>query len=340
MPRQSRIDTPGALHHIICRGIERREIFSDDYDRDDFVSRLGGILVDTSTRCFAWALIPNHFHLLLQTGTTPIATVMRRLLTGYAVTFNRRHSRHGHLFQNRYKSILCQEEPYLLELVRYIHLNPIRSGVVTSMKGLEHDRYCGHSQILGHNRQSWMAADEILHRFGKRLTAARKAYLAFASEGVEQGKRIDLTGGGLVRSSGGWQQIKSAKQAGVFLKSDERILGDSNFVDVVLDAVGDALESRDIYRRQGIDLETVVRIVANLLVMEAGEVQMGGKQPRRVQARSLLCFWAVRELGLTATLLASTLNLSQPAVSIAVQRGERLARENGWRLDSLIGRNL
>jgi REP element-mobilizing transposase RayT len=90
------------------------------------------VLVETSTCCFAWTLIPNYFNLLLQTGSTPIATVVRRLLTGYAVSFNRRHRRHGNLFQNRYKSILCQRDSYLLELIRYIHLNPVRAGIVPS----------------------------------------------------------------------------------------------------------------------------------------------------------------------------------------------------------------
>ena len=93
MPRQSRIDKPGALHHIICRGIEQRDIFKDDKDRDNFVKRLGAILSETRTPCYAWALIPNHFHLLLRTGKVPVSTVMRRLLTGYAVSFNRRYKR-------------------------------------------------------------------------------------------------------------------------------------------------------------------------------------------------------------------------------------------------------
>jgi REP element-mobilizing transposase RayT len=123
MPRKARIDAPGALHHIIVRGIERRKIFYDDKDRNNLIKRLDAVLTNTQTPCFAWALIPNHFHLLLRTGTAPIATTMRRLLTGYAVSFNRRHRRHGQLFQNRYKSILCQEDTYLLELVRYIYWN-------------------------------------------------------------------------------------------------------------------------------------------------------------------------------------------------------------------------
>ena len=123
MPRKARIDAPGALHHIICRGIDRQKIFVDDTDRDEFVRRLAAVVKDTQTFCYAWALIPNHFHLLLRTGAIPTTTVMQRVLTGYAGAFNRRHRRIGHLFHNRYKSILCQEDAYLLELTRYIHLN-------------------------------------------------------------------------------------------------------------------------------------------------------------------------------------------------------------------------
>ena len=107
MPRKTRIDAPVALHHIIVRGLARKKVFDDDLDRDFFVERLGMIVTETNTQCLAWALIPNHFHLLLKPGTTPIATVMKRLLTGYAMHYNRRHKRYGHLFQNRYKSILC-----------------------------------------------------------------------------------------------------------------------------------------------------------------------------------------------------------------------------------------
>ncbi len=129
MPRQSRIDARGALHHVIVRGIARRKIFYDDTDRKRFLDRLGAIVSSCDLACFAWALIPNHFHLLIKTGTVPLSSAMRRLLTGYAVSFNKRHRRWGHLFQNRYKSILCQEEAYLLELTRYIHLNPLRAGL-------------------------------------------------------------------------------------------------------------------------------------------------------------------------------------------------------------------
>jgi hypothetical protein len=125
------------------------------------LDRLGGILPDSKTPCFAWAFMTNHLHLLLRTGTVPIATVMRRLLTGYAVSFNRRHRRHGHLFQNRYKSILCQEGPYLLELVRYIHLNPLRAGIVEELKVSDSYLFCGHCELMGKTEHGFQDVDYI-----------------------------------------------------------------------------------------------------------------------------------------------------------------------------------
>jgi len=152
MPRQPRLDAPGLLQHVMARGIERRKLFRDDKDRNSFLHRLADILEETQTQCYAWALIPNHFHILLRTGPTPLSKVMRRLMTGYAVTFNKRHKRSGHLFQNRYKSVICEEDPYLLELIRYIHLNPLRAKLVQDLKALDKYPWTGHSAILGHRK--------------------------------------------------------------------------------------------------------------------------------------------------------------------------------------------
>jgi len=126
MPRVARLDTPGLLHHVMIRGIERRKIFNDDKDRENFIERLSILLPQTKTQCYAWSFLSNHAHFLLRSGPAGIAAVMRRLLTGYAVSYNRRHKRHGQLFQNRYKSIICQEDAYLQELVRYIHFHPVK----------------------------------------------------------------------------------------------------------------------------------------------------------------------------------------------------------------------
>ena len=123
MPRSARLDAPGVLHHVMGRGIERKEIFYNDIDRNDFIARLASLVDEDAMEIYAWVLMPNHFHLLCKTKNFPLASTMRRLLTGYVVNFNKRHKRYGHLFQNRYKSIVCQEDIYLKELVRYIHLN-------------------------------------------------------------------------------------------------------------------------------------------------------------------------------------------------------------------------
>jgi putative transposase len=126
MPRLARLDAPGVIHHVIIRGIERREIFRNNKDRNDMMDRLADLLPATNTTCYGWAFLSTHAHFLFRSGDAGLSTLMRRLLTGYAVNFNRRYRRHGQLFQNRYKSIICQEDIYLRELVRYIHLHPVK----------------------------------------------------------------------------------------------------------------------------------------------------------------------------------------------------------------------
>lgn len=327
MPRQARIDSPGALHHIICRGVDRSPIFQDDIDRNDFVGRLAALCTETSTKCLAWALIPNHFHLLLQTGTIPVATIMRRLLTGYAVKFNRRHGRHGHLFQNRYKSILCQEELYLLELVRYIHLNPLRAGLVDSLDELKFFPYCGHGRLLATMEGGWQTTEAVLERFGKQVSSARDGYEAFVADGVSLGQRPELIGGGLIRSSGGWLLVKQNRQAELECKSDERILGEGHFVEEVLRKAEEKLARRAEYESQGIGFDELIKLAAKQFSQEADDLLRPGKQPARVNGRSLLCFWAVRDLGMTASEVGRRIGLTQSAVSRAVQRGEKLSFE-------------
>ncbi|UCE51306.1 MAG: transposase [Desulfobacterales bacterium] len=332
MPRKARIDAPGALHHIIVRGIEQRQIFRDDRDRDQFIQRLSDILTDTETPCFAWALIPNHLHLLLKTGLTPIATIMRRLLTGYAVYFNRRHRRHGHLFQNRYKSILCQEEPYFRELVRYIHLNPLRAKLVEEIKALEKYPYSGHSAVLGRVKRDWQQVGYVMGFFGKRKSDARKAYRQFVEKGALQGRRPELTGGGLVRSIGGWTALRALRSGKVRIKGDERILGDSDFVEAVLKEADEQLERRYRLKAEGYEFEQVAERVAQVLDMPLELIWEKSRRPQVVDARSLLCYWGSKELGMSMTDLAKRLHLTQPAISIAVRRGEKISRENQYKL--------
>jgi putative transposase len=330
MPRKLRIDAPGALYHIIARGIERKPIFQDDRDRGDFLDRLGRNLEESRTPCYAWALLPNHFHLLLRTGGTPISTVMRRVLTGYAAGYNRRHRRQGHLFQNRFKSILCQEDRYLLELVRYIHLNPLRAGIVENLKFLDRYSYCGHSRLMGRRESSWQNTNYILKVLAKTLSSARRRYAEFVAEGIPQGRRPDLIGGGLIRSVGGWSAVKALRKMGAYQKGDERILGDGEFVENALAQAEENLERKYRFKAKGFDFEKVVGRVAELLGLEPAGVLAAGKYKKVIVARSILCFWAVRELGMSQIQLARMLRISQPAVSMAVSRGEQAVIDHNF----------
>ena len=332
MPRKARIDAPGALHHIIVRGINRRKIFFDDPDRDDFLDRLGGILSDSKTPCFAWALMPNHLHLLLRTGTVPIATVMSRLLTGYAVSFNRRHRRHGHLFQNRYKSILCEEDPYLLELVRYIHLNPLRAEIVDGLKGLSTYPYCGHYVLMGKKEPGFQDVDYILSLFGGKVAAARRNYLEYVKKGISAGRRPELTGGGLVRSTGGWSALKAMRKVESRMKGDERILGQGDFVESVLKAAQQNLDRKSIIRASGYDFDWLVDRVLDLFGLTFKELLTGGKQRKMVQARSVLCYWGTQELGMSAVSIARKLHIASSTASESATRGRHIVAEHGWKL--------
>jgi REP element-mobilizing transposase RayT len=317
----------------MIRGIERRKIFRTKTDREDFLARLDKILPQTETVCYAWVFIPNHAHFLFRTGPVPLSSIMRRLLTGYAVSFNRRHKRHGQLFQNRYKSIVCQEDAYLKELVRYIHLNPIRAGIVPGIKELNQYSYCGHSALMGKKQRPWQDVEYVLGYFGKTVGRSKKSYLNFMEQGLDQGRREDLTGGGLIRSVGGWTEVKELKRQGhEHVMSDERILGDSAFVENLLTQANEAFEQHYELKRLGYDAGKVAKKVGNIFKMEPRDFLSKGKQPLRVKARSLYCFWAAKELGISLRELSRQLGLSPPAVGYAVERGEVIARENGYRL--------
>jgi putative transposase len=330
MPRQPRLDTPGALHHIIARGNERRKIFEDKRDCEEFLVRLEDILSVGQTSCYAWALIPNHFHLFLRTGTVPIATIMRRLLTGYAMYFNRRHRRYGHLFQNRYKSILCQEDPYFTELVRYIHLNPLRAKVVDGIVALDKHPYSGHSALMGKVERKWQDTEYVLGWFGEGIRQGRSNYHDFIKEGVSMGKRPELTGGGLVRSAGGWMNLMEMHRAKVFVKGDERILGQGHFVEQILQESGEAFEKKTLLKSRHWNLDKSAAHVAKLLGIDVSVVWSAGKYRHIVEARSLLCYWAVRDLGVSMTSLAKRLKLSVAAIAQSVKRGARLKQEKSY----------
>jgi putative transposase len=265
----------------------------------------------------------NHVHMLLRTGTVPLSTVMARLLTGYATTFNLRHKRSGHLFQNRYKSIICQEDAYLKELVRYIHLNPVRADL-TDFEGLEVFPWSGHAVLLGKTERLWQDTGYVLSIFENQTS-----YREFVRSGMGQGRREDLTGGGLLRSHGGWTEVRASRG---LMKGDDRILGDTSFVTMVLAQAEERLEYRYAMRRSGINLDVVEKRVGELFGMTAHELYIRGRQNRLGDARSVFCFFAVRELGTSLKVLAERFSITGPAIGYSVRRGQKIIEEKGWTL--------
>ena len=178
----------------------------------------------------------------------------------------------------------------------------------------------------------WQNTDKVLKLFGEKSGTARRTYQQFVNKGIDQGKRTDLTGGGLIRSMGGWAAVKALRAAKVFEKGDERILGDGDFVEKVLKSANEQMERKYDLRARGFSLTSVAVRVAEVLGVEQEKVWAAGRRREIVQARSLLCYWAVRELGVTMISLSRRLDLSVTAIGKAVIRGEKLAKANKYSL--------
>src|SRR4030043_2402645 len=209
MPRQARLDISGALHHIMVRGVNKSDIFEDDQDKTLFLERLGQNVIDGKCSVYAWVLMDSHAHILFKSGERGISAVMRKLLTWYAQYFNRRYRRTGHLFENRYKSILCDEDNYLLALIRYIHLNPVRANIIRTLEELDIYPWSGHHAIIGKAGSPWMRIGDGLSEFASTRRKAISEYRKFVKDGIGQKYDPQFSGGGLIRSQGGWSQVLS-----------------------------------------------------------------------------------------------------------------------------------
>lgn len=315
MPRQPRLDAPGALHHVMGRGIDRTKIYRNKADRSDFVNRLADLCRQEALIVYAWTLMPNHFHLLLRTGKQPLSQSMRKLLTGYVVNFNRRHKRYGHLFQNRYKSIICEDDPYLLELTRYMHLNPLRAGIVDSLDNLNEYPWTGHSTIMGRVERDWQDTDTVLAYFGKRRREAIGRYESFIEDGISQGRRPELVGGGLVRSTGGWSEVLSLRRKGIKVASDDRILGSSDFIQRLL---SEAEEKEKETLRLSLklpDLRSLAREIVTGERIGENELRSGTRKRDVVRAKRVFCQVAVKKIGYSGAEVARFLGVTTSAVN-------------------------
>jgi len=320
MPRRARLDAPGTLHHVIIRGIEKRRIVKDVADHENFVKRLEELSAETKTAIYAWALMTNHAHILLRSSEFGLPGFMRRLLTGYAISYNRRHRRWGHLFQNRYKSIICDEDAYFTLLVRYIHLNPLRAKLVNSLEQLDRYRWCGHSTIVGKIKNDWQDRDYVLKWFGNKEGEATGAYRNYVKKGIAEGRCPELVGGGLIRSMGGWSAVKALRRSGDRELSDERILGSGEFVEQIIKEA----ETKTKYQLPVLDYhkkidELITRICRDEKV-SIEELKGGSRRREASRVRARIAIRLVKTHGVALAEVARQLGVSTSAVSKIMKR--------------------
>lgn len=315
MPRTARLDMPELLQHVIVRGVDRCDIFRDDADRRRFLQSFSKLLVATGTDCFAWSLLTNHAHFLLRPCATRLAPFMRRLLTSYAIYFNLRHKRSGYLFQNRYKSFVCEEDAYQLELVRYIHLNPLRAGLVEDLTALDSYAWSGHSVIMGKNVMEGQDADMILSLFSKNKSVARRQYRQFIVDGIPLGKREEFGSGRKMT-----KKLLEERGEGPY---DQRVLGSGEFIEEL--RMRRELEAKFTYP---LEIKEIVVKVCRCFDITPEELKLKSRAVKIVAARSVICYLAVRRLGHSGVEVGRHVNLARAGVSVAATRGESIVREN------------
>mgnify|MGYP001593866338 CR=1 FL=1 len=323
MPRQARLDVPGALHHIMVRGINKSNIFDDDQDRTRFLERLGDTVTDGQCTVYAWVLMSNHAHVLFKSGKDGISAVMRKLLTWYAQYYNGRHNRTGHLFENRYKSILCDEENYLLALVRYIHLNPIRAGIIKTMEELDCYPWSGHCAVIGKSMYSWMDARHVLSEFGSSMRKAIVEYRKFIQEGMGMGRSMTFTGGGLIRSQGGWSQVLAMRRRGQKEEYDERILGSGDFINAILKEVEDRQLRQIKHKRSGRTIQKIIDEECKKQQISLQELKAGSKRRRVSDMRGEIAYRCREELGVSAAEIARHLGVNTSCIVRTIERAEQ-----------------
>lgn len=323
MPRQARIDAPGLLHHVMARGVNGESLFLESGDYQNFLSRLGKLFNELDTQCYAWCLMPNHVHLLLQSGDDPLGKFMQRLLTGYAISFNRRHHRSGHLFQNRYKSIVCQHDTYLKQVVRYIHLNPLRADLVTQ-KNFEQFPYSGHQAILDHVQRNWQSIDPVLRLFHNERQQAQQLYRQFVADAftVEASNDDSTT------------LISENKDDGT-CATDKRILGSEDFANEIIKQEKHTKAEQD-KPPFPLTFNLLVKLVGAHFHIPPDHIYGTNKQRSAVRARRVTCALAHRHLQMSMTQIAHQLGTSVATVSVNVHKGQQVIKKESLALENIL----
>lgn len=287
MARKPRIEIAGGLYHIISRGNNRKRIFQSHDDHLKFLRLLERQKSKLPFYLYAYCLMPNHVHLLAEMQDDPLSRVMHGLLTAYSQYHNRKYRKVGHLFQGRYKAILCQSDRYLAELVRYIHLNPVRAKMVSRPEEYE---YSGHRAYLGQDRSGLVDVEPVLRHFGAKKQRAVELYKQFVNAALRQ-----------------------QSQQEYYLAAEGRMLGDEEFLDQVKHRIGDYLGRRDKQVRKP-NLKAILHAAEKTSGLKREDFCTRSKSPKLVMVKEAVIVLGYQR-GIGNRELAEALGLDPSAVS-------------------------
>jgi putative transposase len=306
MARSPRVHYPGALYHVISRGNQRQRLFKDEPDYRRFETLLSETIKGHSLTLYAYVLMPNHIHMLIEVSRSPLAKAMQSLLYRYTGYYNRRYRKIGHLFQGRYKAILCDRDSYLMELIRYLHLNPVRAGMVKDPKLY---RWSSHGEYLRGRSERGIAVDRGLELWASARGQAIKAYQRFVRDGVEAGHQEE------------YYEVK-----------EQRYLGDDEFVEGVHRALDQEEETWPVKITMA---EVIEEIVRGTGLSIAGVVNKGrGRTGSRLRAEAAYVGREVGGIGITEA--AKYMGRDQSTMSLAVKRLEEGLERDPKRRKQLV----
>ena len=262
MARKPRIHFPEAVYHVILRGNAGQNVFREDQDFLRFYRLIEEGRKRYAHRIHAFCLMPNHVHLVIQVGETPLSRIIQNLSQRYTSWINRKHEKSGHVFQGRYKAIVIDADSYLLELIRYIHLNPVRAGLVSLP---EHYPWSSDDSYKDESKHSWVTTDWVLSQFSDNRNHARKRYKKFLYEGLGERRRIEFHHG----------------------TAEGRILGNDRFLEATL-------EKANQKSAKSPDIESIIRQVCRHFKIQETDMVTAGKSRKTASARAILS-WLVRE---------------------------------------------
>ncbi len=295
MARRPRVHFAGALYHVISRGNRRQGIFRDEKDLKRFLVQLSDCKTRYAFHLYAYALMKNHIHLLLEVEGIPLSRIMQALLFRYTQYFNRRYGEVGHLFQGRYKGILCDKDAYLLELVRYIHLNPVRAGVVQDPEDYV---WTGHHSYLGEKGEDLIDEGLVLDLFDQDRSSARQRYRRFVREGIRDGREEK------------YYQVK-----------DQRYLGEDTFIE----RIENEREKRDEWIYE-IPLEEIAREVSEAIEVRGDDLYSARRGREAAGVRGVVSYPARKISGYSLKEIADHFRRSSITISEGIRKVEDLLR--------------